>query len=150
MRLVCTGVVIFAAMLGGGCGAGSKTPTAGDPKALDQLKGTWRVTAIEAGGKSVATDRVQKIGLEYRFEGDKVTIHRPDRPDDTSTVSVDATANPKKMTINQSPPVQAVYSVDGNKLQLCIIVDENPKAGYPTELASKASPKTDLLTLERR
>jgi hypothetical protein len=30
------------------------------------------------------------------------------------------------------------------------MVDENPRAGFPTEMASRPSPKTDLLTLERR
>ena len=157
MRLMCFGVVISTAILCGGCRPRGTTPTEGgpktatnDPQALAPLKGTWHVTAIEAAGKPVPSDRIQKIGLQYVFDGDKVTIRRPDRPDNTSTVTLDASTNPKKMTINQSPPVRAIYTVDGNKLRLCLMVDENPNAGYPTELASKAAPKTDLLTLERR
>jgi uncharacterized protein (TIGR03067 family) len=102
--------MIFAAVLSGGCGSGSTTPTGGEPKAaandpqaLEQLKGTWRVTAIEAAGRPVPSDRVQKISLQYVFEGDKLTIRRPDRPEDTHTVTLDVSVNPKKMTINQSP-----------------------------------------------
>lgn len=155
MRLICFGLVISTAIVG--CGPRGTTPTesspkpaATDPKALDAFKGTWHVTAIEAAGKPVPADRIQKMGLQYVFDGGKVTIRRPDRPDDTSTVVLDASSNPKKLTINQSPPIRAIYALDGNKLRLCLMVDENPNAGYPTELTSKASPKTDLLTLERR
>jgi uncharacterized protein (TIGR03067 family) len=117
---------------------------------LERLKGTWQVIAIEAAGKPVPADRVQKINLQYVFDGDKLTTRRPDRPDNSSTFTLDAAANPKKLTINQSPPIRAIYAVEGNKLRLCLMVDDNPNAGYPTELASKVSPKTDLLTLERR
>lgn len=157
MRLMFVGVMLSAAILNGGCGPRGSTTTGGgsktatnDPQALEQLRGTWHVASIEAAGKPVPVDRVQKIGLQYVFDGDKLTIRRPDRPDNTSTITLDPSANPKKMTINQSPPVRAVYAVEGDKLQLCLMVDENPNAGYPNELASKASPKTDLLTLERR
>ena len=157
MRFLCAGVVVFAAMLCGGCGPGRTMPKGGspgaaanDPQAMEQLKGTWHVIAIEAGGNPVPADRVQKIELQYVFDGDKLTVHRPDRPDKTSTITLDATSSPKKMTLHQSRPVYALYAVDGNKLRLCLMVDENPNAGFPTELASRASPTTDLLTLERR
>jgi uncharacterized protein (TIGR03067 family) len=109
-----------------------------------------QVTAIEAAGKPIPTDRVQKINHQYIFDRDKVTVHGPDRPDNTSTFTIDGTTSPKKMTINQVPATRAVYAIEANKLRLCLMVDENPNAGYPTELASKAFPKTDLLTLERR
>ena len=156
MRVMSAGAMIFAAALCGGCGSGSATPAGGapkattnDPKLLEQLKGTWHVTSIEAAGKAVPPDRVQKINLQYVFDGDKVSLHRPDRPDNTYTFTLDASSDPKKITLNQSPIVHGLYAVEGNKLRLCLMVDENPNAGFPTELASKASPKTDLLTLER-
>jgi uncharacterized protein (TIGR03067 family) len=156
MRLVCAWLVFFTVCIAG-CGSPSTTATgtqaktgANDSQALAQLKGTWQVTAIVAAGKPVPSDRVQKIGLQYVFDGDKVTVRRPDRPDNNSTVTIDESASPKRMTINQSPPIHAVYAVEGDKLQLCLMVDDNPNAGFPSELASKASPKTDLLTLERR
>jgi uncharacterized protein (TIGR03067 family) len=151
------GVMIFAVILSGGCGPHGSTTTSGgpktatnDPQALELLRGTWHVVSIEAEGKPVPGDRVQKIRLQYVFDGDTLTIRRPDRPDKTSTITLDPSANPKKITINQSPTIRAVYAVEGDKLKLCLMVDENPNAGYPTALASKASPKTDLLTLERR
>jgi uncharacterized protein (TIGR03067 family) len=145
------------AFFANGCGPRGTTKTGGstkavanDPQALEQLKGTWRVTGIEAAGDPVPSDRVQKISLDYVFDGDRVTIRRPDRPDRTSTISLDTSVSPKKITIHQSPPAHALYAVEGNKLRLCLMVDENRNAGFPTELASKPSPKTDLLTLERR
>jgi uncharacterized protein (TIGR03067 family) len=121
-----------------------------DPQELERLKGTWQVIAIETAGKSVPPERMQTINLQYVFDGDRLTIQRPGRPDQSSTFSVDAGANPKKMMINQSPPVQAIYTVEGTRLRLCLMVDEKANAGFPTEMASRPSPKTDLLTLERR
>jgi uncharacterized protein (TIGR03067 family) len=117
---------------------------------LAKLKGTWHVTAIEAAGKPVPPDHVEKIGLQYVFDGDKVTVRRPDQSDNTSKFTLDISAKPKRITINQSPPMRGVYAIEGDKLRLCVMVDESPNAGFPAELASKASPKTDLLTLERR
>jgi uncharacterized protein (TIGR03067 family) len=122
----------------------------GDPKELTALQGTWTVVAIEAAGKKVPDDRVEKLKLQYVFNGEKVTVHRPDRPDQVSTFTLDAAANPKRIAINHAPPVKALYSLDGNKLRLCLMVEDKPDAGFPGELASRPSPKTDLLTLERR
>src|SRR5215471_19132231 len=121
MRLVYASLVI-STVCTAGCGSPSSTATgtqektaANDPQALVQLKGTWHVTAIVAAGKPIPSERVQKIGLQYVFDDDKVTVRRPDRPDNTSTITLDLSASPKKMTINQSPPIHAVYAVEGNK-----------------------------------
>jgi uncharacterized protein (TIGR03067 family) len=157
MRLIYFGFFILIACSCIGCGSGKPSSTsnsskgsATDPQELERLKGTWQVVAIEAAGNPVPAERVQKINLQYVFDDDKLTVRRPDRSDNQSTFSVDTTVNPKKMTFNQTPKVRAAYDLDGNKLRLCLMVDENPNAGYPMEIVSKASPKTDLLTLERR
>src|SRR5262249_14925834 len=121
-----------------------------DLKEFEDLIGAWEVIAIESAGKPVPADRVQKLGLGYIFsERKNVTISPRGGPDKTATYTVDGTTKPKKLTINLSPPVRAIYAVEGNKLRMCIMVDEDPNAGFPTELTSKASPKTDLLTLKR-
>jgi uncharacterized protein (TIGR03067 family) len=99
------------------------------------------VIAIDAAGKPVPSDRVEKIGLSYTFDGDKLTIHRADRPDTTSTVTLDASANPKRITINQSPAIRGIYGVGRNALQLCLAVDENPNAGYPDRVRFQGVPK---------
>jgi uncharacterized protein (TIGR03067 family) len=148
------------------CGCGHPAEPAGPPdgkksertekaiaeekRELELLKGTWNVTDIIAAGKPVPADRVQKIHLQYIFDGNNITIHRPDRPDKKATIVVDGSATPKKLTIAGDLLTKAVYSVDGNSLRLCLMVDENVNAGYPAAVASTASPKTDLLTLERR
>jgi uncharacterized protein (TIGR03067 family) len=163
MRSFHATLVILEALLSSGCGLVASThsetdrasndrgtPAPGDTADYDAPKGTWHVTAILASSRPVAADRVKQIGLQYIFDGDKMTIHRPDRADQTSTYTVDGNASPKKMTINQSPVIRAVYVLEGNKLQICLMFDDSPNAGYPTDLASKASPKTDLLSLERR
>jgi uncharacterized protein (TIGR03067 family) len=149
MRSFCAALVICGAALCGGCGAGP-TATRGDPKDYEQLKGTWHAIEIETGGIPVPAGRVKEINLRYIFNRDKISIHRSDGTIKTSTFAIDSSTKPKRLTIHQSPAIRAVYAVERNKLRLCVMVDDNPNAGYPTELTSKASPKTDLLTLERR
>jgi uncharacterized protein (TIGR03067 family) len=148
MRGLCSVFLAFAMLITLGCKPKSSRSSS-DPKELEQLRGTWNVIAIVAAGNPVAQDRVQKIALQYIFDGNKITVHRPDRPDNVGTFSVDTSTNPKRMTLNLGIPGRAVYSLDGNKLQLCMMVDDNPNAGFPAALASTASPKADLLTLER-
>jgi uncharacterized protein (TIGR03067 family) len=136
-------------MLCGACGDGP-TSSGSDLKEYEQLTGTWQAVAIEAGGIPVPPVRVKEINLRYVFNRAKLTIYRGDGNNKTSTFSIDGSTNPKRLTINQSPVIRAVYAVERNKLRLCVMVDDKPNAGYPTELVSRASPQTDLLTLERR
>ncbi|MGL6073965.1 MAG: TIGR03067 domain-containing protein [Fimbriiglobus sp.] len=138
-----------------GCGSESTPPTT--PKAAvvaptfpEELKGTWHVTSIEAAGTMVPTDRVQKMGLVYIFEEGKVTIQRPDRPASVSTIVVDITSTPYRITINQTPQVRALFAVKEKKLELCIMVDDNPNSGFPRDMISTFMPKSDLLKLEQR
>ncbi len=131
--------------------AGSQPASKGD---LDLLQGTWQVVAIEADGRKVPDDRIQKIQLQWIVSGDKFTVHRADRPDQIGTLTLDTSANPKRLTValGSTPPlrIQAIYSLEGNKLRVCLMTDEKPGISYPTEFASKQAPPTDLLTLERR
>ena len=155
MRGLCCIFMACAMLISLGCKNKSGSPAgdvqkAGDPKELEQLRGTWNVIAIVAAGNPVAQDRVQKLALQYIFDANKITVHRPDRADNVGTFSVDTSTNPKRMTLNLGAPGRAVYALDGNKLQLCMMVDDNPNAGFPAALVSTASPKADLLTLERR
>jgi uncharacterized protein (TIGR03067 family) len=133
-----------------GPAANGKTKPRPDSPEQEKLQGTWQVTAIDAAGKPVSAAGIQKIGLQYIFAGNKVTVRRVRRDDETNTFTVEGNTSPRKLTINSTPVIHALYALDGNKLQLCVLADDNPNAGYPTELASKASPKTDLLTLERK
>ena len=156
MALLCS----IALGASGGCGPAAKKDQGppvvkNNPKALDQLKGTWQVISIAAGGQSVAQDRVKQLNLQYVFDGEgNVTVRRPDRPDKKNAITLDTAADPKRMTIHSDPPVRALYALGGqddNVLQLCIMVDPNPpEHGFPTEISSRASPRTDLLHLERR
>jgi uncharacterized protein (TIGR03067 family) len=164
MRPCYTVLLICGAVFLGGCGSGSNTSPGGGPKGVEgrlnppadlkdfqDLLGAWEVTAIEAAGKPVPADLVRKVRVRYVFsENQKVTVSSPGRPDKTASFTVDATTNPKRLTVALSPPVRAIYAVDGTKLRVCLMADESPNTGYPTALASTATPKTDLLTLERR
>jgi len=147
MQLVYLTPFLLAVMC---CGCGSPTSFASDPQELERLKGTWQVIAIEAAGKPLPPDRVQVANVQYVFDGDRITIKRPGRPDIVSTFSVDAASNPKRMIVSQTAPARGIYAIEGTKLRLCIGVDEKPSTAFPADFVSRASPKIDLITMERR
>ena len=133
-------------------GCGTKLPARNVTPS--ELEGVWRVTAIEGGGKPIPSEQVEKLGLTYQFDGDKVTVIRSDKADapKVSTFKLEATADPKRltMTIKNGPAVPAIYVIAGDILKLCLAVEETPNAGFPTGFVSQASPKTDLLVLKRQ
>jgi uncharacterized protein (TIGR03067 family) len=119
---------------------------------LERLRGTWLVVALEAGGRSATAARLQAIKLRFMFDGSKLTTRRTDQPGDRVVeISLEPSANPKRMTLKRADGLgQALYAIEGNKLRLCIMVDENPNAGFPKDFVSRPSPTTDSLTLERQ
>jgi uncharacterized protein (TIGR03067 family) len=157
-------LMVLAASMLPGCGGKSKPTeldgppqagqqTAGKPDSedLNRLKGIWRVVSIEAAGQKVPDDRVLGLQLDWVFDGDRMTVKRPNKPDQPGTLTLEGT-NPKRLTITKTgtPPMRALYAFEGAKLKVCVMLDENPNAGFPSGLVSAAAPKTDLLILERR
>ena len=147
-----------------GCGQQKpQTDTPANPKAPDRpripttdeeaasMSGVWRVVGIEAAGEKVPDDRVKKLDLTYVFDSGKVTVRRPDRPDNPGTYNVDPSRAPKRIDLFLSGQgiTRGVYKMNGNTMRLCLVTDDNYKT-YPAVVESTASPKTDVLTLERR
>src|SRR5262245_61076890 len=90
MRRSYTALVICASILNVGCGS----PTSGDRRDYEQLKGTRHVVATELYGKPLPAERVTKIGLRYTFDGDKLTmIHNLPGPAQTYTFAIDGSTN---------------------------------------------------------
>jgi uncharacterized protein (TIGR03067 family) len=159
MRFCILSLFMSSALLLGGCGSSSNTgpkvsdgpnTNPDDAKELEQLKGTWLVTKIEVMGNPLPKEAVKKQGIQYVFEGNRVTIHRPGKPDKTGRITVDTTTNPKRMTIDIVPFVRAAYALEDNKLRLCWLIEDKRSENFPAEVASKAGPRTDLYQLERR
>lgn len=150
MRVVCLGLFIFSVATCNGCRQKAPASAAQD---LDQLKGTWRVAAIEVGAKATPDETIRKLNLHYVFDGDQLSYSRPGSPHGTTQpvkFTLDVAVNPKRITWDQSPPARGIYSLEGNKLVICWMAEENAAAGYPTAFVSQASPKTELITLERQ
>jgi uncharacterized protein (TIGR03067 family) len=121
-----------------------------DAQELEKLKGTWKVVALETGGKPVPQDRVQRLNLTYVFDGSTLRVRRPDRPESSGPFILDSSANPKRLSFKIDLDTKCIYRIQSNSLTLCAMVDENPNAGYPAGFVSTASPTTDLITLERQ
>lgn len=126
-------------------------PAAPASKGRPELQGTWRVTAIEHAGVPVPEDQVQAMELRYVFTGDQVTATQPFRLDKVGTYLADDAKSPPRIALmyGVAPPIRAVYRVTGDRLEMCVMVDEQRAGEYPTEIASLTEPKTDLYTLRR-
>jgi uncharacterized protein (TIGR03067 family) len=114
------------------------------------LTGTWRVIGIEAAGERIPPVHVQAINLRYTFTDNKITISRPDRPEQIGVFEVDFAGPLGWLTLkHQQPPVHAICKVAGDTLQICVMVDEARFLEFPTDFVSQPFPKTDVLTLQR-
>src|SRR5437773_1942443 len=122
--LVCIGLI--------GCGGSSApnpqvtgpapkpvVPTADEESA--KLQGTWRVIAITAGGNKVAEDKVKNLNLTYVFDGNKITVKRPDRPDNPGTFTLDPKKTPLRIDlfIQGQGREKGIYEISGTTLKLC-------------------------------
>jgi uncharacterized protein (TIGR03067 family) len=150
------GMVVLCAALAGGCSKTKDGPPPDEPgkqpaaQTDPALQGTWRVVGIQAAGKLVPEARVKGLNLRYVFAGNTITIQRPGRPEKRGPFEADTTQTPRRLVLkHQSPAVRAVYEVSGDKLRMCVMVDEAKAGEFPNSLASQASPKTDLLSLEK-
>ena len=116
-----------------------------------KLQGAWLVVSIVAGGKPVPDDKVKGLDLKYVFSADKMTVKGKNKPDKPGTYQVNPSTNPKQMDLHLSDGtiVKAIYELQGDALKLCLNVDTKTGADYPSEMASKVSPATDLLSLTR-
>jgi uncharacterized protein (TIGR03067 family) len=153
--------VYLAFILVFGCGGSSDSnpklvrsaPTATGPSAEDEsakLQGTWKVVSITAGGNKVADDKVKGLNLTYVFEGNKVTVKRPDRADNPGTFMLDPKKTPPHLDLflPGNGRQKCIYEMTGTTLRLCVDLDRSPD--YPTVFESKAKPATDLLVLEKQ
>ncbi len=98
-----------------GCGANS----GGDA----QLKGTWKYTQIVNAGKETPAELLNRAPT-VSFDGHKMIRKEGDEVVDNWTYTVDATQDPKRITITMGEPGKQkdyphYYKIEGDTLTMC-------------------------------
>jgi RNA polymerase sigma-70 factor (ECF subfamily) len=135
-----------------------KPPAAANPKEdKEAIQGTWKVTAVETGGKDVsATDEFKPLAeAEWVVTADEITFELPGKPDQKAAYKIDASKKPKELDVTPSDGpanekdkmMPAIYSLEGDVLKICAASPDDPTR--PRELASKEGTKTLLITFKR-
>ncbi len=114
-------------------------------KDATELQGTWKVTALEAGGRQVPAESVK--GNQFIFKGDKVSL--TGHAKDLRTYRLDATAEPKGIDISGTDANEfskGIYEIDGDTLKLCL--SQSTKLDRPKDFDTTGT-KYFCFTLKR-
>jgi uncharacterized protein (TIGR03067 family) len=107
---------------------------------LQGLQGTWKLVAMERGGKKAPDELIQKLNQRLIIKGNKIALIRADKKHE-ATFKVDAAARPAAidLTLDTSDKgmvvLHGVYQLDGDTLRWSV-GRERPRA-----LASAAGTK---------
>lgn len=113
-------------------------------KALDELAGTWDVTAAEFAGKKEDPGHTQFI-----FKGRELTVVEDGKTTAVGRFLLDPTTRPKRIALPRSgyAYVPGIYAVEGDTLKLCL---GGAGQGQPTEFTTDPKSHRRLLVLKRK
>lgn len=123
----------------------------------ENLAGVWVAEKVTSGGQDVPKD---KFPFELHFT-DQTLVFRfvgPAKgPDRIHDVTLDNTKSPATIDIvrrgdNKTPTVHGIYRLDGDRLLICSLRDENrqPSKERPSKFESSSDIRSDLLVLKRK
>jgi uncharacterized protein (TIGR03067 family) len=128
------------------CGAAASPARAQDgKKALAELHGTWKITALEANGQPAETVPNMPHWVikdaEVRYGGTKL-----------ADLSVDGNASPRSMDLTFADPkrvFEAIYTIEGNTLKICVNTITDGVKERPGDFTTEDKAGRRLLTLTR-
>jgi uncharacterized protein (TIGR03067 family) len=119
----------------------------------ESLQGTWDLTAVVGGGKSVPPEKVK--GVKVVFSKDKMSLVSPgDEPKREFTFKLDPTTKPKAIDLTaldggfKGKTNPGIYQLEGDILKLCM--RNEPTKERPTKLVSPEGSDLILMTLKKR
>jgi uncharacterized protein (TIGR03067 family) len=121
-----------------------------EKKELERLQGTWSTLSIEVDGQK-ATDEERIKTRKLIVAGNRYTL-KVEGETVQGTIEVNPTQKPK--TIDEKPDsglhkgrtLLGIYELEGDNLKICLAL---PGRGRPTEFASKAGTKHQLVIYKR-
>lgn len=115
-----------------------------------QLQGTWKVVALEHGGKKKPAKKIAP--LRVTVTGDKITSREGKEVLEESTFRLDAAATPRAIDLrftagpDAGKSARGIYRLDGKKLTLCVA---EPGKDRPRQFKAAAGSGHTLFVLER-
>jgi uncharacterized protein (TIGR03067 family) len=86
-----------------------------------QLKGTWKYTQIVNAGKETPAELLKRAPT-ITFDGHNMISKEGEKVVKTWTYKIDATQNPKRMTVTMGEPGKELhhyYTIEGDTLTTC-------------------------------
>jgi uncharacterized protein (TIGR03067 family) len=112
-----------------------------------KLQGTWQVTSLEIDG--LKYDEVSPEIKDARVIIKENLLTEVDRDRrNPMFFKLDPAAKPKTILFKTAPSIRGIYELDGDRLRLCLVRDEDAKA--PTDFTASAGSKRWLYVLERQ
>jgi uncharacterized protein (TIGR03067 family) len=139
----------------GGAGtSGGSSKSSNDVAELAKLQGTWSVVSMEENGKQIKQESVERNGIKYVIEGDKVTTYfRGSGP--KGNVQLDTGHSPKRFLFmsedGKLPLLGGIYEVEADTLKLCIgVTPRGDSFWYPTDFVSTKEPSSHLYIAKKK
>jgi uncharacterized protein (TIGR03067 family) len=150
-------LLILCAVVVGGAEPAKVTPE----EEAKKLEGTWKEVSREYQGEAVAKKFIEKSKLIFSADGkltmiDGFKVERTyviDPSKDPKTIDIIDTitkVGPDGKKVTTELKNVGIYELDGDKLTICYVRSDGPKAGQrPTELKTKAKSGSFLSVYER-
>src|SRR5262249_4758974 len=104
---------------------------------LERIQGEWKLEYVEINGRPQKLEHFKTIRLVIK--GEKLTLGRNDGHDETGSVRVDSTRQPKEIALITIHPAghlltnPGLYKLDGGKLTICYAPHLDAGQDRPTE-----------------
>ena len=130
---------------------------------VDLAQGTWVVVSVEADGKPLDKDELERIKVwDLVISDNKVIVKIPPeqlngKEAPTVTFKIDPTTKPKSVDFQVQERgteynYKGIYSLEGDKLTVCVGVGEvaGKNSERPTDFATKENSKRGLAVFTRK
>ena len=147
--MICFGLIPVGLLSVAGV-LGQEPPKKGDAvkEELKRLEGTWRVVAVELGGKETDREEIGPNNLLV-FSGTKCSVVTGTKKRTIeSTLTIDPTKNPKwidQSRTSDNVTLHGIYELKGDILKVFLVSDGK----RPTEFKTKEGTQQVIHTLER-
>jgi uncharacterized protein (TIGR03067 family) len=121
-----------------------------DKNDLNEIRGAWQVTAIEADGMTGPAEIAEKLNLV--FKDDKLTFARGEPGFTHYTFKLDPNTIPRSLDMThidgsmKGQTRKGIYLLEGDRLRICFGYEDD----RPKELTAKAESEQVMYTLRRK
>jgi uncharacterized protein (TIGR03067 family) len=120
------------------------------------LEGSWNGIGLEADGKKVPAEVLEKLKGRFTFKGLELLMTDTTPVSGAkATVKLDSSKTPKQIDLTgiegtgKGKTIQGIYKLEKDRLFICLRGPEFVEKGRPTEFKTEVGSGLGLMTLER-